>query len=120
MKKILIFAVLLLLLTTAAFSQALKDKANNRLDVAGDKTQQYDAAISEMEGRLHDNQNGREYNKITNKLYSLEVDLLFLKNAFDSAPTPQEREKILASYKDKKTEYDATRQELQQFIGTLR
>jgi hypothetical protein len=119
MKKILTFTILLLL-TTVAFSQTLKDKANGRLEAAGNRTQQYDTVISEMEGRLHDNQNGREYNRITGKLTSLEVNLLSLKNAFNDAQTPQEREKILDQYKEKKTDYDNTRQELQQFIGTLR
>lgn len=118
MKRILIFSILLLL-TTMAFAQ-LKDKANARLEVAGNRTQQYDAVIAEMEEKLQDTQNGREYNKITEKLYSLEVRLLSLKTAFNDAKTPDAREKILGQYKDSKSEYDSTRQDLQQFIGKLK
>jgi TATA-binding protein-associated factor Taf7 len=119
MKKVLILAILLLS-TTVAFSQALKDNANTRLENAGSRAERYDAVIAEMEGKLHDDQNGREYHRITTKLNTLETDLLFLRRAFNVAQTPQERERILNSYKEKKSEYDSTRQELQQFIGTLK
>jgi hypothetical protein len=121
MKKILVFTILLLV-TTMAFSQTqtLRDKANSRLEAAGTRSQQYDAIIAEMEGRLHDNQNGREYNRIAGRLNTIEINMIFLRNSFNDAQTPQERERILGLYKDRKTEYDNTRNELQQFIGTLR
>jgi TATA-binding protein-associated factor Taf7 len=126
MKKLFIFSILLLLAATA-FSQAqtqrhtpLRDRANARLQATEPTSQHFDEAIAAMEGRLSDNQNGREYNRIAGKLHSLELNLYFLRNAFNDATTAQDRERILNNYKQKKTEYDSTRQELQTFIGTLR
>jgi hypothetical protein len=130
MKKLIAFSILLLL-TTVAFSQAaqpqtqrqpqtLRDRANARLQATEPRSQQYDAIIADMEGRLSDNQNGREYNRILGKLSTIEVNLYYLKSSFESAQTPQERERILNLYRARKNEYDTTRQELQTFIGNLR
>jgi hypothetical protein len=119
MKRVLIFTILLLS-TTIAFSQSLKDNANNRYETTGTRAQGYDAVITDMENTLHDNQNGREWHRISTKLNTLEVDLLFLRRSFNAAQTPAERERILNSYKEKKSEYDSTRDELQKFIGTLK
>jgi hypothetical protein len=119
MKKILIFTILLLV-TTVVFSQNLKDNANARIEDAGNRSSQFDDAISEMEGRLQDNQYGSEYHRIINKMNTLETNLFFLRRQFNEARTPSERETILNQYKEKKSEYDSTRQELQRFVGTLK